>query len=339
MSNPLVPLHQLISSGDNFLVASHESPDGDALGSTAAMGYILQHLGKNFRLYNASGVPDHLSWMRFPQPVLNSLDLLDDFKPEWVIALDCGDPFRIGKELLKFVEKKQIINIDHHIGNPQFGVFNWVDPAFPAVGEMVAKVAADVGVELSGGIGEAIYLAIVSDTGNFSYGNTRPETLELAASIVRLGLNPGEFSNKYLNQWTPNRLKLWSEVLSRASIFCDGKIGMITVTQQQLEESGTTKHDCDGLVEFIRRIKSVRVAAILREDKPEYIKISLRSFGADDVQKIALKFGGGGHRNAAGGVIPVSLKKARVQLLEAVIDGMNFGPCSGESTIMEFSGD
>ncbi len=338
MSNELDALHQLIVSGDNFLVASHESPDGDALGSLAAMGFILEYLGKDCRLYNASGVPDHFSWMQFPRPVLSSLEDLDGFKPEWVITLDCGDPFRIGKELLKFVEKKQIINIDHHIGNPQFGVFNWVDPAFPAVGEMVAMLAGEVGLKLCGKLGEAIYLAIVSDTGNFCYGNTRPETLELAASIVRCGLNPGEFSNKYLNQWSLNRLRLWSEILSKASIYCDGKIGILCVTQDQLDQTGTTRHDCDGLVEFIRRVKSVRVAAILREDKKEYIKISLRSFGADDVQKIALNFGGGGHRNAAGGVIAASIEEAKPLLLEAIIESMGFGPCSRERKAMEFNG-
>ncbi len=338
MSNETTPLHQLIVSGDNFLVASHENPDGDALGSTAAMGYILEYLGKDYRLYNASGVPEHFSWMQFPRPVLYSLDHLDDFKPDWVITLDCGDPFRIGKELLKFVEKKQIINIDHHIGNPQFGVFNWVDPGFPAVGEMVAQLADEVGLKLCGNLGEAIYLAIVSDTGNFCYGNTRPETLELAASIVRCGLNPGDFSNKYLNQWTLNRLRLWSEVLSKATIYCDGKVGILCVTQEQLDQTGTSRHDCDGLVEFIRRVKSVRVAAILREDREEYIKISLRSFGDDDVQKIALKFGGGGHRNAAGGVIAAAIEEAMPILLEAIVEGMSFGPCTGQSNVMEFSG-
>lgn len=317
MPQAMHAIRKVLETGDNFLVASHEHPDGDALGSTVALGFLLQHLGRNFRLYNATGVPEHFSWLPLPAPVLTSLADLD-FTPEWVIVCDCGDPFRMGKELLKAVEPKTIINIDHHVHNPMFGALNWVDTHMAAVGEMVAMLARSMNIPLKGGVGEAVYLAIVSDTGNFCYGNTRPEVLELAAEILRLGLDVGAFNAKYLHQWPFRRLKLWSEVLGKVRLHLGDRVGVLRVPRVTLQRHGAGNEDCDGLVEFVRKVKTVRVAMALREDKEGLVKFSLRSQGKDDVQQVALHFDGGGHRNAAGGSIAGGLDHAESQLLEAI---------------------
>ncbi len=191
-TDPLTAVRRLLETGNNFLVAGHENPDGDALGATAAMGFILQALGKNYRLYGASGVPEQFAWLELPAPLHSELNTLGDFVPDWYLILDCGDPFRMGRELMQAVTPSKIINIDHHLNNPKFGAVDWVDPGQAAVGEMAGQLAKALDIPLSGGLGEAVYLALVTDTGNFSYGNTKPETLELAASIIRQGLDPGD---------------------------------------------------------------------------------------------------------------------------------------------------
>lgn len=317
----LETVRRLLETEDDFLVAGHDHPDGDAIGASVAISYILKALGKRFWLYNESGLPDHFNWVKLPGPMHSSLANLGH-TPRWFVILDCGDPFRMGKELLKAVQPANIINIDHHTGNPMFGRVNWVDPEQAAVGEMAARLAMTMNVPLSGGLGEAVYLSLVADTGQFCHGNTRPETLELAAHIVRQGLNPGEFTGKYQNQWTLNRFKLWSEVLHAATLRHNDLIGVLRIPLDLLNETGTSSYDCDGLVEFVRRIKTVRVAMSLREEKPNFVKFSLRSQGADDVQKVALQFSGGGHRNAAGGNIVGALQEAQDQLVAAVVEAL-----------------
>lgn len=317
----LETVRQLLEVGDDFLVASHDHPDGDAIGASVALSYILKAMGKRFWLYNESGLPEHFQWVNLPGPLYSSLDAIGH-TPQWFIILDCGDPFRMGKELLKAIQPAKIINIDHHTGNPLFGHVNWVDTTQAAAGSMAALVAMELGIPLTGGLGEAVYLSLVADTGQFCHGNTRPETLELAAHIVRMGLNPGEFTGKYQNQWTLNRFKLWSEVLHAATLHHHDLIGVLHIPSELLRDTGTTAYDCDGLVEFMRRIKTVRVSMALRESKKNIVKFSLRSQGADDVQRVALQFSGGGHRNAAGGNIVGTLEEAQDQLVAAVIQSL-----------------
>lgn len=310
---------KVLQKENDFLVVSHENPDGDALGSMTALGFVLQALGKNFMLYNTSGLPEHLAWLQLPGPLYSSLEDLDGFSPARVIVLDCGDPFRMGKELLKAIEPETIINIDHHAGNPMFGALNWVDTSMAAVGEMIALLAREVHVPLTGGLGESVYLAIVSDTGSFAYGNTKPETLELAAEIMRQGLDIGEFNAKYFNQWELKRIHFWSEVLGKATLYHQDRVIVVCVPQETMDRHQVGPAECDGLVEFVRKVKTVRVAASIREEKDKgQVKFSLRSHGQDNVQQVALLFNGGGHRNAAGGAIADSLENAREQLLDAI---------------------
>ncbi|THB70650.1 MAG: bifunctional oligoribonuclease/PAP phosphatase NrnA [Desulfovibrio sp.] len=313
-------VRQILENEDHFLVTSHANPDGDALGSTCAMGWILKALGKDFRLYNTSGVPDQFDWLEFPSPLEDSLGELSrqGFTPKWVIAMDCGDFQRMGEEPAKALDPARLINIDHHTGNKGFGAVNWVDTAYPAVGEMIAELADDLAIELSGHLGEAVYLAVVSDTGNYTYGNTRAETLELGARIVRLGLHVGRFNAKYQKHWSMNRLKLWSQALSEAALHSDGNIGVVRVTKELLTRTSTSNYDLEGLVNFIRRVKGVRVSTMLRENGDGRVKFSLRSDGDDNVQRVAAEMGGGGHKNAAAGFIKGSLDAAEQRLIASI---------------------
>ncbi len=318
MSENRDPIVRALREDDDFLVVSHEHPDGDALGSCVAMGFLLQALGKRFRLYNASGVPAHFDWLPLPSPMHPDLESLGEFRPRWVVVMDCGDPFRMGKELLKAVDPSNILNIDHHMGNPMFGALNWVDPNMSSVGEMVGLLASDLGVPLSGGLGEAVYLAIVADTGNFCYGNTKPETLELAACIMRSGLHVGDFNARYQNQWSFKRIHFWSQVLADSTLHHHEQVAVVRISRELLRQYEATSADCEGLVEFMRRVKTVRVSVSLREEKDGLVKFSLRSHGPDNVQKVAMHFGGGGHRNAAGGTIKGDLALAEREVLDAL---------------------
>lgn len=314
MERILSEISAAIQGGETFLVAAHSGPDGDAIGSTYALGHLLAALGKSVTLYNASGVPEQFKWLEPPVALTTELP---DGPFDWTIALDSGDKARLGDDLAARFSTTGTINIDHHLGNPNYAQINWVDPAFSSVGEMIARLAIDLGVPLSGPIGEAVYTAIITDTGYFSFGNTRPETLELSAEILRQGLEPATFNAKLQNQWSLGRLKLWSRVFETATLhFCD-RVGLIRITAAMFDETGTGSEDTDGVVNYIRRIKGVQAAVCLREDGPETTKVSLRSSGDVNIQVIAAELGGGGHKNASGCVIHAPMDEAEAVVLEA----------------------
>lgn len=315
MANPQIQtISQLLREGESFLVCAHYSPDGDALGSTAALGFILKALGKDFALYNESGVPAQFEWLSLPCELHTEIPE-GDF--DYVISLDCGDKARLGDAMEKHFPETGSINIDHHLGNPNFAEHNWVGPEYAAVGEMVAQIALDLDIPLSGELGEAIYLALVSDTGYFSFGNTRPETLELSAEILRQGLNTGTFNARLQNQWTTGRLKLWSKIFGDTHFYFDDQVGVIHISQDLFDDTGTSREDTDGVVNYIRRVKTVKAAILLREDEPGFTKISFRSSGDVNVQQIAASLGGGGHKNAAGAGLEVGMEEAERIVLEA----------------------
>ncbi|MGE4291865.1 MAG: bifunctional oligoribonuclease/PAP phosphatase NrnA [Desulfovibrio sp.] len=315
MESPVRQIADIIRQNDDFLVAAHVNPDGDAIGSTAALGWIFRLLGKRFQLYNVSELPRSFDWVRLPAPLLSELPAP---LPAWTFVVDCGAVARVGEPLMATLVPERTVNIDHHLSNPGFGAVNWVDKGYPAVGVMIGELAEELGLELSGPLGEAVYLAVATDTGFFTYGSTKPETLELTAKLYRQGIQPGLINPKIINQWTPQRLNLLSQVLSTLTMHLDGDMGLVVADLATQARTGTNADDCDGLVNFVRSLRGVRVSAILREDEPDYWKFSLRSNGADDIQGVAALLGGGGHKNAAGGNLSGSLEEATEILVDSV---------------------
>jgi len=300
---------------DKILVAAHEDPDGDAIGATAAMGWLLQALGKCFALYNASGLPPNYAWVRLPQPLLSSLEAVP-FTPELLVVLDCGEMRRLGPEA-RLLEKLPALHLDHHQGNPYCGVpgGHWVDPRMAAVGQMVAEVTRAANLPLSGGLAEGVCLALVSDTGSFSFGNTNAAVFRLMADLLDEGLEFTKLRERMDAQWNLARSTLWGRLLGRVESLCGGRLTLCVIRQEDITACGALASDLEGFVEFLRRQKDTKIAATLREDEPTRCKLSLRSFGAVDVRTLALRFGGGGHRNAAGAKIAAPVD----EVLEKVI--------------------
>ncbi len=313
MPVPMREIASILRERDDFLILSHENPDGDAVGSAAAMGHILTRLGKRFALANASELPSQFAWMDIPGEWTRNPGADHGF----ALALDCGDADRLGP-LKSVIDPDRLCVIDHHLENPGFGIVNWVDTTASSTGEMVAALAGELGLPLTGGLGQCLYVAMVTDTGDFTYGSTRPETLELAARILRAGLDVGATNARLKNQWTHARIRLWSEVMAGMRLFFDGAAGVIRISKDIMGRTGTSVEDCDGLVNWVLRVRGTRVAVALRELPDGRVKFSLRSTGGDDVQKVAASFGGGGHKNASGGSLPGPLDAAEHPLVAAV---------------------
>jgi len=319
MANPAQRISEILKDQNDFLVTSHYNPDGDAIGSTCAVGHILAQLGKRFTLHNPSGLPTRYDHVNLPCPITSSLP---ETLPKWTIVLDCGAPERMGDQLMARKDETHIINIDHHLGNGDFGNENWVAVKEPAVGSMIALLAKEMNIPLKGPLAECIYLAVATDTGFFTYGTTTPESLELAAEMLRDGLDIARMNMLITKQWSEQRMRLWTEIMSNVELYLDKQVGIASVTKDIFERTGTSSEDTENIINFVRRLRSVRVAAILREEAPDKYKFSLRSYGDDNVQEIAARFGGGGHRNASGGTIEAPLEDAKGMLVDIIGDSL-----------------
>jgi len=312
---PMRGVMSAIREGSRFLVASHVNPDGDAVGAMAAMGHLLGMMGKEAVLYNVSGLPSHFSWLALPSPIRTELPR-SGF--DWIVALDCGDERRGGEELRAAMAIHPTMVVDHHVANPEWGGRNWVEANRSSTCEMVGVLAEALGVELAGPLGEALYLGIVTDTGNFSFDNTSPECMEMAARIVRLGLEPGRVNERIQHQWSKARFALWGEALAGLRPHFDGRLGAIHVTHEQFARLGATGADCEGLTNFVLRLKGCQVAQLLREDTPGTLKLSLRSISGVNIQPVAAAFGGGGHKGAAGATIKGTIADVEPRVVAAL---------------------
>jgi phosphoesterase RecJ-like protein len=313
----------VLRMNDNILVAAHASPDGDAVGATVAMGWLLRGLGKRFALYNASELPACHAWLRLPQAWLTSLKHLP-FKPELLVALDCGNAARLGAELASLLPLLPSVNLDHHPDNSCFGSLeNWVEQGFAATGQLVAETARAAGLPLSDGLAEAVYLALVSDTGSFAFGNTSARVFRLAAELVDNGLDAARVREQTENQWTLAKSRLWSMLLGRLELHLEGRLAFVVARRRDMAACNAFAEDLEGFAELLRRHKGVHIACLVREDARDRCKLSLRSSGGTDVRALAARFGGGGHTNAAGAVLHKNVKDSCAGLMEAAREALD----------------
>ncbi len=291
-------VRRVLAAGRRFLIVSHQNPDGDAIGSSLALASGLTALGKLCDVVNADGVPANLAWL----PLAERVQFLPEEDSEYdaVVLLDCGAPERTGLGEHLLASGRDVINIDHHPGNAEFGTVNFVDPSACATAELVYEALLAISAPIGYSAAASIYTAILTDTGSFRFSNTNPRAFEIASRMVAKGVDPAWVSQMVYDQQPAGRLRLLSRVLETLDLSPRDKAASLVVTQEMFRETHTGAEDVDGFVNFARSICGVEVGILLREEEPGRFRIALRSKGRVDVSRIARDLGGGGHRNAAG---------------------------------------
>ncbi len=294
-----------LRENDRFVVTSHEAPDGDALGSLLATGLALRQLGKDAVMFlgGPAPLPGEYRFLELQQRGLQR-ERPADFAERVLVAVDCASASRVGAEPGLVDAAPFTINIDHHHDNPRFGDVNLIVEDASSTGEVLADVFRESGVELTPEIAEALYIALVTDTGRFQYANTTPKTLRLAADLVEAGADVHRvFQGVYENVQFA-KLKLLARALDRARVLEGGKIVVSHLLRDDFEAVGATEPYSEGIIDFLRSAEGALVSALIREpprDGGPTRKVSLRSSVDEvDVSAIARKSGGGGHREAAG---------------------------------------
>jgi bifunctional oligoribonuclease and PAP phosphatase NrnA len=290
---------------DRFLVTSHEAPDGDALGSLLATELALRALGKDAVMFlgGPAPLPGEYRFLELSDRGLRR-ELPPDTGERVLVAVDCASATRVGAEPGLVERVPYTINIDHHHDNPRFGDVNLIVPDASSTGEVLADVFRELDVELTPEIAEALYIALVTDTGRFQYANTTPKALRLAAELVEAGADVHRvFQGVYENVQFA-KLKLLARALDRARVLEGGEIVVSHLLRGDFEAVGATEPYSEGIIDVLRSVEGALVSALIREPPREggpVRKVSLRSSVDEvDVSAIARKSGGGGHRAAAG---------------------------------------
>ena len=303
-ANDLGAVAEAIRSHDRFLVTTHENPDGDALGSLLAMKLGLDELGKDSVMYLAgeAPLPREYSWMP-----LGDLQrkVPDDAATRVLLALDCANESRLGPDPEVLHSAPLVVNVDHHHDNTRFGAVNLVVADASSTGEIVRDLMDALGVDLTPEIAEALYIALVTDTGRFQYTNTTPKALRLAAELVEAGADVHKIFQGVYESVQFAKLKLLARALERAEVYEGGRLVISYLRRGDFAEVGAAEPYSEGIIDYLRAVEGADMAALIREpprgDGPR-VRVSLRASADElDVSKIARASGaGGGHRQAAG---------------------------------------
>ena len=302
-----------LTKSQSIFLATHINPDGDAIGSLISLGLGLQQFGKRVYTYNESPIPAVYRFLPGVGSVKQTLPPSVDW--DTAVILDCGDIERIGAAADRIRGMSQIINIDHHVTNTAFGHYRVVDSEASSSAEIVYRLLKRMNVKIDDAIATAIYTGILTDTGSFRFANTNSAAYAICSEMVQCGVDPYAVAQHVYGTYSLGRIKLLNMALDSIEISANGKLSLMTLTQEMFAETDTNQEDVDGMINYAKRIEDVRVAALILENASNIARkrfhVSLRSDGTVDVAEIAASFGGGGHSNAAGFGVESSLKELK----------------------------
>src|SRR5215216_2117900 len=288
---------------ERFIVTTHENPDGDALGSLLASKLALEQLGKDVVTYLGGEAPLPAEYGFMPLGDLGRR-LPEDASTRVLFAVDCANESRIGPDPEVLVSAPLVVNVDHHHDNTRFGSVNLVVPDASSTGEVLRDVFRDLDVRLTPEIAEALYIALVTDTGRFQYRNTTSKALRLAAELVDAGADVHRVFEGVYESVQFAKLKLLARALERAQIYEGGRLVVSYLLRADFHDVGAAEPYSEGIIDYLRAVEGADMAALIREPPREggpTRRVSLRaSVDELDVSAIARKSGGGGHRQAAG---------------------------------------
>jgi phosphoesterase RecJ-like protein len=294
----------------------HTRPDGDAVGGALALGKILEKAGVDVEIISPTPPPAVYNFFTDFKKIKTGLPAE---KKDIGFVLDCSDEKRLESLHDTLNYAKNIINIDHHQLNHEFGKINYIRPDCSSTCELIFNIALQMNIDFDYDLALYLYVGILTDTNRFQEQNTTVQSHLIAAELVEKFVSPVEVSSRIYGNNELNILRLVANAINNLALNASKQIGYITVTPKMLEDKGVQNEDLEGIINYARNIKGVEVGILFRKI-PELkgVKVSFRSKGKVDVSKVARQFGGGGHHNAAGCLIEGGFKKAINNILEAV---------------------
>ena len=305
----------------NVLVASHVRPDGDSVGSALAMYHLLRDRGKEVVVYSEDEIPPIYRFLPGAERVVYSLGSIDRF--DAAVLLDCSEIDRVGAEAPRIGTIERMITIDHHISNRTCSPLAMIDTAASSTGEILFRLIEALKGDITVDIAVNLYTAILTDTGSFRYSNTGADTLRTAAELVERGVEPHIVAQHVFESKPRVQLHLMEQALRTLEMDLGDRVGSIHLNQRMMKETGARPEHTEGFVDMVRAIEGVEVAIFYYEMPDHQYKISLRSKGPVNVERVAAAFGGGGHVNAAACRTAGDIESVKKKLLALVREALN----------------
>ena len=307
---------EVFRRAQSFLVLSHPGPDGDAVGSTLALAHFLEALGKKqVMCVNDDPVPRTYRWLSGAKRIVRT-DACPPVSADMVVLIDVSRRDRVGNAAQVIPDSRPVVVLDHHLEQRPEGDLNFVDPTRSSVGEIVADLFEAAGLQMSLEAAQCAYVALVTDTGGFSYTNTTPRCHRIAARLLEAGVDAAGVSARVFDTMSVPKFDLLRRVVQRMQRDVDGRLAHTYLKMQDMDEASAGIEDLDGLANFARNIEGVVVGAMFRELAPKETKVSLRARPPFNCAQFLERFGGGGHAGAAGATLEAPLADASQQVLE-----------------------
>ncbi|MEY2481651.1 MAG: bifunctional oligoribonuclease and phosphatase NrnA [Verrucomicrobiota bacterium] len=315
----------VLRTHQQFAVLSHVRPDGDALGSQLGLALSLSKLGKKVVVRNEDGLLEKYSFLPGGEFLQTPWGEPQDF--DVAIALDTATQTRLGTSAELVRSAKTWINIDHHPSNPGYGDLVYIDSTAPATGQILFELITSQGLPMDVAIAENLFVAISTDTGSFQYPNTTARTFEIGAELLRCGVDVGRVSQLLYENYPRRRTELLRELLGTMRFEAGGKIASFSLSLRVAADLNVRPEDNEGLIDHLRAIQGVIVAVFFEELLDGKVRVSMRSKREEvDVSAICQKFGGGGHKLAAGTRVRGTLAEVEQKILEAICDVIDCNP-------------
>jgi phosphoesterase RecJ-like protein len=306
-----------LREGQSFCLSGHQNPDGDVVGSQLAMASLIKRIDpkKQVDIINHGAVPKSVSFLPGADRIQNMQKV--DGRYDVLIVFECSGSDRMGDIIDFSTQVGKVINIDHHLHNPNFGAINFVEPATSSTAELISKIFEHAKLPLTTDEASCIYAGMVADTGWFRYGNTNPQTHRIASRLLEAGVKVEDIAERQYMSKNKAALKLLGAVLTQMTLHYDDRVAVLKLPESLMKEVGAKSDDTDAIVNAGLEVDTVCASVLLKErSNPPGVKISLRSKGKYDINQVARLFGGGGHRNASGCLIEASLEQAEQAILK-----------------------
>jgi phosphoesterase RecJ-like protein len=308
---------ELIENKQRFAITTHIRPDGDGVGSSLGLWWLLRSLNKSAEIIAADTIPVAYRSLPGAEEIRQVVEI--DREYDAVFVIECSDVERPG---ISGLTNQFTVNIDHHATSEHFGSINWIDSTASAVGEMIYNLCKAIGGRVTREIAECLYLALVTDTGSFHFPNTTDRTLKVASELVRVGVKPADISEAVYNSYPWSRIELMRRVLETVRRDETGRVAWMRQTIAMKSESNAVDGDNNGFVNIPLAAREVLAVVYMREVGQGQFRVSLRSKGDINVAKVAEKFGGGGHKNAAGCSVEGDWETRECELVNAVVEAV-----------------
>jgi phosphoesterase RecJ-like protein len=305
---------EAIRGAQRVTAICHENPDPDTLGAALAVRMIAERLGKPAEVVSGDPPPEYLALL----PGIDQVHSAPQLEPDLAVIVDAGDLSRIGSlagTSAEWLGRARLVNIDHHVSNPGYGVAALVDPQAAATCELVALLLPELGVRLDAELATVLLAGIVGDTHTFAHPNATPRTLRIAADLVEAGAPLARLNRAIYADKPFATLALWGLMLAGLERRADGRIIHASMTGRMLAETGNDQTASEGFIDLLAATKGADVAVLFKETEPKLTRVSVRTSDRADAVAITSAFGGGGHPRAAGCTVAAPLAETRERVL------------------------